>query len=101
MMTESRPQAVSHIVSHADGSLRYLLDNLARIQELDQFVKQNLPKNLSSHCRVANIRDNRVIIAVDSSVWATRLKFELTELLSGIRQQGYYGLAGIDTLVKP
>ncbi|WP_144393689.1 DciA family protein [Pleionea sediminis] len=99
-MKKPSPESLTSISDKAEGSLRYILDNLAKIKQLDQIVKAKLNKNLTPHCRVANYRDNRIVIAADSSSWATRLKFELPNLLSNLRAEGFAGLQAIDVIIS-
>jgi hypothetical protein len=94
------PQSISGLSDKAEGSLRLILDNLSRIKQLDKIVKAKLNKKLHVHCRVVNYRDNRLILAADSSSWATRLKFETPHLLSKLREDGFPHLAGIDVMVS-
>lgn len=98
-MSKTRPEPISSLSDKADGSLRFILDNLARIKQLDHIVKAKLSQKLTSHCRIINYRDNRLVIAVESSSWATRLKFELPNLLSSLRADGFPGLRAIDIKV--
>ncbi len=99
-MAKPLPESINHISDKANGSLKFLLDNLAKINQLDQIVKAKLNKKLAAHCRIVNYRDNRLIVAVDSASWATRLKFELPELLSSLRNDGFPGLKAIDLMVS-
>jgi hypothetical protein len=94
------PQSINGLSDKAEGSLRLILDNLSRIKQLDKIVKAKLNKKLHVHCRVVNYRDNRLILAADSSSWATRLKFEVPNLLSKLREDGFPGLSGIDIIVS-
>ncbi len=99
-MKKPLPQSINGLSDKADGSLRLILDNLSRIKQLDKIVKAKLSTKLQSHCRVINFRDNRLILAADSSSWATRLKFEQPSLLSMLREDGFPALTGIDIIVS-
>lgn len=99
-MKSPLPQSINGLSDKADGSLRLILDNLSRIKQLDKIVKAKLSKKLQSHCRVINFRDSRLVLAADSSSWATRLKFEQSNLLSQLREDGFPGLTGIEILVS-
>ncbi|MCO7223985.1 DUF721 domain-containing protein [Pleionea sp. CnH1-48] len=98
-MTKKRPQTLNTITDNATGSLRYLLDNINRIKQLDKTIKSFLPDNLTEHCHVVNYRDSRLVLGAHAAAWATRLKFETPQLLSQLRQNGFAGLKGIDIII--
>lgn len=58
---------------------------VAQLQQLNELVKAQLDSSLGQHCCVANVRDNILILEVDSSAWATRLRYLVPELLQKLR----------------
>ena len=100
-LDKQRPKSVVELTASRDSRVAYLLDNLARIRQLNQSVQARLPLNLKNQCHVINFRDNRIIIGAHSSSWATRLKFFVPELLSALRAEGYSSLRGIDIIISP
>ena len=99
-MNKKRPKPLNDLTDSAQGSLRYLLDNLAKIKQTDRLVKHKLPEELKDHCRVINIRDNSIVLAANSAAWATRIKFNLPTLLSQLRADGFAGLSKIELIIQ-
>jgi len=99
-MTKPLPLSVNKVSDNAEGPLKLILDNLSRIKQLDRIVKAKLSLKVREHCRVINFRDNQLVLATDSSAWATRLKYEKPQLLSALREDGFAGLRGIDVIVS-
>jgi hypothetical protein len=83
------------------GQLAKLVDNLSRINRLSQSLKVILPEPLADHCRISRVEGNQVVLAVDSSEWAARLRYEKLELLSFLRSNGFAQINGIDIIVNP
>ncbi len=99
-MAKPIPEPLNDLTEKAEGSLKFLLDNLARINQLDQIVKAKLSPNLQANCRIINYRDNQLVIAADSAAWATRLRFEKPNLLSALRSDGFPALGNIEIVVS-
>ncbi len=90
------------LLESGQNQYKTLLDKVNKLHDLNIFVKQYLTSPLVDHCQVANLRQGKLVLAVDSPVWATKLRFYLPELLSTLRQQPRFaGLAGIEVCVAP
>jgi hypothetical protein len=100
-MTKKRAKTSSQLINSPEGDVKALMDQLTKITTLNNSLHQFINPTLSQHCRVVNIRKSTLVIAVDSSVWANKLRFQLPELLSELRQQGYLSLASIDLIIQP
>ncbi|MFT5451432.1 MAG: hypothetical protein ACI9N9_000916 [Enterobacterales bacterium] len=99
--SHSNVPTLNQRLSSAGGDMGYLVDNLNRINRLSQTLKKVIKRPLLDHCRVAHWRDNVLVLAVDSSVWANRLRFEKLNLLSQLRQNGFPGTTSIDVIIQP
>ncbi|MEE4245450.1 MAG: DciA family protein [Kangiellaceae bacterium] len=100
-MQKNKPKTYTDLSDNAQGSLKFIFDNLSKIKQLEQIVKAKLDPKLREHCSIINYRDNIIVIATQSANWATRLKYQLPELLSQLRSSGFPGLKSIDVLVQP
>ena len=89
------------LIDTPSGDVKALLDRLVKIQALNDTLQTKLSASLLKHSRVVNLRKNTLVLAVDSPVWANKLRFQLTDLLAEFRQAGYYGLASIEVIVQP
>lgn len=100
-MPTKRDQEVSQLISQPSGEVKALLDQLAKIQTMNNTLHSLVNASLSQHCRVINLRKNTLVIAATSPAWATKLRFLQSELLSRFRQAGFFGLANIEIQVRP
>lgn len=100
-MAHKKPQTINHLLNQPQGDLRALMDRLTKIQNINNSLHQQLNPILSQHCRVVNIRKSTLVLAVDSPVWSNKLRFQLPELLSCFRNNGFLSLANIDIIVQP
>jgi len=100
-LTRSKIPSLEKRLGTAHGSLGLLVDNLNRINRLSQTLKEVLEQPLVDHCRVAHYRNNVLVLAVDSSQWSNRLRFEKLNLLSKLRKEGFPGISSIDIIIQP
>lgn len=95
-------QTLEYLLDGTKNELSILMKKITRLHALDLAVKQQLSIPLCDYCKVANLRQGKLIIQTDSSVWATKLRFEIPVLLARLRlQPEFAGLTGIDFFVQP
>ena len=75
------PPTVSLIVARFDR-LKQLRDQADRLRELNDRLQTHVSAPLSSHIRLATIRDGCMVIHADSSSWAAQLRYKTPELLA-------------------
>ena len=56
------------------------------LQSLNQLLQQQLEASYHPYCHIANLRESTLILEIRSSAWATRLRFQLPELLNKLQQ---------------
>ncbi len=100
-MAKKRPQTINSLLNQPQGDVRALMDQLTKIETINNSLQLYINPPLSQHCRAVNIRKNTLILAVDSSIWANKLRFQLPELLTSFRSNGFISLANIDIIVQP
>ena len=61
---------VVSLINKQSGALQRSLEHSLRLKQLDYGIKSLLPVELASHCRIANVRNNVVIMQADSTAWA-------------------------------
>lgn len=89
-------------VKNVLNSLGSLSDKAEYLRRLDHVVKILLSADLAQHCQVANVRDNVLILHLDSAEWATQLHYHTAELLNQLRQQKcYVALCSIQYKIRP
>jgi len=100
-MAKKKPQTINHLLNQPQGDIKALMDQLTKIKTINNSLHQSINPTLSQHCRVVNIRKSTLVLAVDSPIWANKLRFQIPELLSYFRQNGFISLANIDVIVQP
>lgn len=85
------------------NALTTLMQRVEKMQLLSPLISEALPSDLAPHCRLANLRPGgQLILQVDSPIWGTKLRFELSALLTRLRQSNRLaGLSSIDYFVAP
>ena len=78
------------------GTLPGLVRHCRQLQQLERRLFQCLDDEAVAHCRLANLSTDEAGIAVDSSAWASRLRYQLPQLLACARQLD--GLSGVKAM---
>ncbi len=99
--SRSKVPSLGERLGKSQGGLGLLVDNLNRINRLSQTLKDILEVPLANHCRVAHYRNNVLVLAVDSSIWSNRLRYEKLSLLNTLRKNGFPGISSINIIVQP
>lgn len=82
--------------------LNQLKAKVAYLQQINELLKLELDPILLAHCCVANLRDNILILEIDSSAWATRLRFLAPSLLQKLRvHKPLHQLQEIQWYIRP
>ncbi|MDM8557642.1 DUF721 domain-containing protein [Candidatus Marithioploca araucensis] len=74
-------KSFSQLMARPTGILCRLLQHCQTIKQLNKIFRISLSAPLSQHCYVANLRDKTLVIHTDTSLWATRLRYMIPELL--------------------
>jgi len=91
----------AEILADPATSFGGLLERASLLLRLEKRLGSLLEPALAERCRVANLRQNRLILLVPSAAWATRLRMEAPGLLASLRRSGFADLAAIDVRVAP
>jgi hypothetical protein len=78
-MRSDKPFQIGNLLERSGASR--LLSRARVLGELDALVHELIPPPLNGHCRVLAMRDGILIVAADSPVWATRLRYEASRLV--------------------
>jgi hypothetical protein len=73
--------AMEDIQCICHGHLSELLKRAQALEKLNAYVKTLLPQPLQAHCQVANLRDGVLVMQVDSSAWASQMRFVQASVL--------------------
>lgn len=99
--TTQKPQLINQLVK-SNSSLNNIFKKLSEIESLQQLWQTYVPDNLRAYTKVANFRDDCLVIAAASAAWATELRFILPQMLQSLRVDGkLYQLRSITFYVDP
>lgn len=99
MIMKSRPKKINNIISDS-SQLKNLIQLSQQQQKILNIIKQLLPKSLAAHCISAQHIDQSVKVFTDSSVWASKLRFQSKNLCKELSAQGI-ATDKIDVRVSP
>ena len=89
----------------SNSSIRTLILQNANIRHLDKIFKSFLDPILAKHCHLAHIKEDQgqmiALVAIDSPTWATRLKYEIPDIIKNLTTQTEFkNLAKINYSIK-
>jgi hypothetical protein len=90
-----RPTRIGAIVA-GDSTLAGLLRRARELESLETLVRAWLPPALAPHVRVAALREDTLVLAVDSPAWATRLRYECPRIVDSAR--GHAATRGVNNV---
>ncbi|MDO8953779.1 MAG: DciA family protein [Gammaproteobacteria bacterium] len=96
-MAKTTHQHLQTILSQSHGDLGKLLQVVTQLQALNKLVQIHLPDAFKKYVRVLNLNQGKLILEVDNSSQAAKLRFALPELLSSLRKtREFAGLKNIE-----
>ena len=97
-----KEQSIKTLVRQQTELLPNLQQKLQQLASLNLLWQKHVDINLVKYSRVANWRDNCLIIEVDSSAWATRLRYALPDLLAKLKlEKELTGIKYIEWYIQP
>ena len=79
-----------------------MLEKMQAQSVLLQTVQALLPTQSQTHCLSAQLQQDTLVVHVDSSAWAAKLRFQLAACLPALRRQPGYHLANkVSVRVQP
>jgi hypothetical protein len=98
----SKPRAITELLAdHFTGPLELTIQRGKKIQQLSLLIQNTLDPEMAAHCQLLNLRNSSLIMACDSTAWATRLRYQVPTLLQALQQSGLSGVADIQIRVSP
>lgn len=71
-----------------ESGLRRVIERARMLDEIDRRLRLSLPPALAQQCRLANVRDDRLVFLVSSPVWKTKLRLHEDVLVDAARLAG-------------
>ena len=90
MDAEKKILSISSILEDKNSSLSALYKKANSYQEIDRQIKSFLDPSLKTKFELANINADTAIILVSSSAWATRLRYNIPDILKILNKQLHY-----------
>ena len=78
-----------------------LVPQARALMALETQLQALLPESLRAHCRLLAIREDTLVLAADSPVWATRLRFHAPQLVKQFNRSQTVKLHTIQIRVRP
>lgn len=100
-MTEPRYKRFDQYIGNPSVGAGRLVAHARRIEALDRAVRELLDSELAAHCRVLNCYDDQLVIAADSPVWATRLRYHTAALPDALASVTGQRFSRVVTRVSP
>ena len=77
-----------------------LLSRARALGELGALVHELIPSPLNDHCRVLSVRDDTLVVAADSPVWAARLRYQSSQLVKQLSRVSSVKLRTVQVRVR-
>ena len=84
-MQPSNPKSIKQCFQ--TSSLRLIVQKAQQILAVERFLNQIMSSEIPSHCRIINLSHGTLTLQLESSVWATRVRYLVPHLLEQFAQQ--------------
>jgi hypothetical protein len=98
VMRSSKPSRIRSLLENSEASR--LISRARALGQLDALVHELIPPPLNQHCRVLALRDDTLIIAADSAVWAARLRYQSPQLTRQLASVSTLNLRTVQVRVR-
>ncbi|TSJ90527.1 DUF721 domain-containing protein [Gilliamella apicola] len=99
-MRDNEPKVLTSLLSQG-ALLSKIKERTVALSQLTKVIDELLPTPLNQQYRVANYRQSVLILEVSSANWLTRIKYEQSNLISGIREKILPSLSSIQYKINP
>ncbi len=86
-MKKTYQHSVAEVIKASPSRLGQLAEKVTQLQAINQQLQQILSPELRPYCRVVNLRQRTLVIAVDTASRLTYLRFSRTKLFQQLQQQ--------------
>lgn len=78
-----------------------VLERARKLSRLERAVLQLLPAEVAAHCKVLNLRNETLVLAIPTPAWAGRLRFVVPDLIKQIKCQHGLEIRQVDLKIQP
>lgn len=80
-------ESVSKLLKKTQTPLQRITQRCHVLKQIDKILQQTIPSPLNEHCHIANLRHTTLVMHVDSSLWASQLRYLLPNLMEQWQQE--------------
>jgi len=95
----NNPLQISKLLGRSQYSR--LVSQTRILKALETLLQELLPEPLKAHCHLLAIREETLVLAADSPVWAARLRFHSPQLVKQLNRSQTVKLRTIRIRVRP
>ena len=81
-----KQSSIKTILEQPGNQLTKLMAKVNKLNELNQYLSDILPLKLAKHCKIANFTGDELVLVVDNSTWATRIRYMSPDLVEKFRE---------------
>lgn len=85
-MSRSTAKSLANWLHASSRPLGTLLSHVQLLRRFTAFLQDRLPPSLAAQCQAANIEGTTLVIAVSSSAWAAKLRYQITALAVELKE---------------
>ena len=85
MSETSKPKPVIEILSNSDLEFDSILQHIETIKLIQSTISQILDPVIAQKCQVVNIRSKTLVISTENANWASRLRYQTSDLLKAVQ----------------
>lgn len=74
------------LFEEAHDDLAILITRTRQLKRWTNLLRSRLDKELAQHCYISSIEEVTLTVYVDSAAWATRLRFQVPQLIPELRK---------------
>lgn len=79
-------RSVNKLFEEARDDLAILVTRTRQLKRLTSLFRSHIDKELAPHCYLSNIGETEITVYIDSAAWATRIRFQVPQLIPMLRE---------------
>lgn len=83
-------KSLASLIQQPSELLHHIVTKSQCLIHLTNLLHQSLEENVAKHCKVANFREETLVLEIDSAAWATQIRYRIPELLMKLRQKNEF-----------
>tara|TARA_R110001583_G_scaffold173287_1_gene327233 strand:- start:77401 stop:77844 length:444 start_codon:yes stop_codon:yes gene_type:complete len=96
----NKPEKVS-LVCKQNSQLYKIAQRAQELNHLNFILQQVMPPQFTTHCLLANINNQTIIVHTDNASYASLLRFQATTLCKAISEHTSQNVTKLEVKVKP